>query len=259
MKNALAALILAILATPLSGRAQNSVSWNPTQLQVTRADLEDLLDRLEGVARSPGYSGRFREEAARDASVIRERLEMGDFRVGDRVLLTVEGETNIPDTLPVQPGQRITLPIIGDISLAGVLRSEIEDHLTKELGRYIQNPVVHARSLVRLSIFGEVGSPGFYTMPADLILEEALTRAGGPTRGAKLQEMRIERRDERIWEGDRLAEAMNRGFTLDQLNLRAGDEIFIPTTQRSVWWTVGRVALVVGSTVFLGIRLQQVF
>jgi protein involved in polysaccharide export with SLBB domain len=171
-----------------------------------------------------------RESARRDSERIRDRLANGDFRVGDRVTLRVEGEPDIPPVLPVEPGPRITLPVIGSLSLAGVLRSELQDHLTRELGRFIQDPVVQAKAEIRLSIQGGVGAPGFYTVPADILIGEALMLAGGPGQ-ADLEELQIERSGQVLWEGDELQAVIAEGYTLDQLNLQAGDQIMLPVDE----------------------------
>src|SRR5438132_5082586 len=83
------------------------------------------------------------------------------FQVGDRILLHVEGDSTLSDTFTVVTGPALRLPAIGEISLAGVRRADLEAHLTRELGRYINSPVVQARALIRLSVLGEVTRPGF--------------------------------------------------------------------------------------------------
>jgi hypothetical protein len=90
------------------------------------------------------------------------------FQVGDRILLSVEGDSALTDTFTVVAGPVLRLPQIGDISLASVPRSGIEPYLTRELGRYINDPVVSARALIRISVMGEVARPGFYAVPIDL-------------------------------------------------------------------------------------------
>jgi protein involved in polysaccharide export with SLBB domain len=122
----------------------------------------------------------------------------------------------------------IVLPEIGSIPLAGVLRSELQAHLATQIARFIRDPVVHARSLVRIEIMGAVGSPGFYTVPSDMLVSDALMLAGGPQASAQLDKTRIERGDEVIWEAEDLREAVIEGRTLDQLSVRAGDGIFVP-------------------------------
>src|SRR2546425_11897844 len=90
------------------------------------------------------------------------------FQVGDRILLRVEGDSALSDTFTVVAGPALRLPVIGEISLAGVPRANLEAHLTRELGRFIKDPVVQARALIRVSVLGEVTRPGYYAVPIDL-------------------------------------------------------------------------------------------
>src|ERR1051325_8754871 len=58
------------------------------------------------------------------------------FQVGDRVLLHVEGDSALSDTFTVVAGPAIRLPDIGEISLAGVRRTDLESHLQHEIDRH---------------------------------------------------------------------------------------------------------------------------
>jgi protein involved in polysaccharide export with SLBB domain len=223
-------LVAGLLALGAAGpiSAQSSIDWDPRGAQLSRAELSELLDRLEVAASSPGYSASLRAQAAEEAEVVRQRLQSGDFQVGDKVVLYVEGEPQLSDTLSVAPGRVLQLPEIEDIPLDGILRSELEAHLETELGRYLRDPDVEANSLVRIAVLGQVGRQGFYTMPASLLVEEALMLAGGPGGNANLDDAEIQRGDRVIWSGDALQEAIIEGRTLDQLSLRAGDRIIVP-------------------------------
>lgn len=224
-------LMLAIALLGLSvgaAGAQSSLDWDPRGAELSRAELQELLDRLETAASSPGYSGRLRATAAAEAAVVRTRLEEGDYQIGDRVVLWVKNEPQMSDTLSVQPGRVLDVPTIGEIPLAGVLRSELTDYLEEELRRYVRDPEVQASSLVRIAVLGQVGQQGFYTMPASVLVEEALMLAGGPGQRANLDEAEVIRGDRVIWSGDALQEAIIEGRTLDQLSLRAGDRIVVP-------------------------------
>jgi len=150
------------------------------------------------------------------------------FQVGDRILLIVEGDSALTDTFTVVAGPAVELPVIGAVSLKGVQRSALEAHMTQALARYLKNPVVHARALIRLSILGAVTRPGFYAVPTDLVLADALMVAGGPIQEARVDKMRIQRGGTRLWSGDKLQAAIARGATLDELGLRAGDWIDVP-------------------------------
>ncbi len=191
-----------------------------------------------------------------DAAEIRQRLERGDFLVGDRILLSVEGEEEtLPDTVLVEPGQMIELPVFGEIPVGGVLRSEIEEHLATELGEFIRDPEVRASGLVRVAILGSVGRPGFYTMPAETVLGDAIMAAGGPSQNANVDQVRIRRGSVQIMEGEQTRVALQQGLTLDQLNIQGGDQINVPQT-RGALRVLSIVTGIIGSLSFLIWRLS---
>lgn len=248
--------LLTILLAPrgLASQVPGS-SVVSTGAMLSRDDLTNLLHQYELALESPAYSGRIKSELRTEIARVQERLAHGDFKPGDRVVLSVQGQANLPDTVPVEPGPKITLPLFGGISLDGVLRSEITAHLTKELGKMIKDPVVHAQGLMRLSVQGAVGSPGFYVVPTDILVSEALMKAGGPASNANLKNLRIERGSTEIYKGQELQTAMREGKTLDQLSLQAGDQIMLPTQKGSIWGSVARYGFIILSTLVLGVRI----
>jgi hypothetical protein len=249
-------LIAALAALPGSVGAQALDAWDPEGLTAGRQELLDLLERTEAVASSTVYSGREREQARQDAAVIRERLTSGDFQIGDQVTLTVVGEPELQGiTVPVEGGPRITLPQLGPVTLRGVLRSELVAHLTQELSRFIMSPQVEARSQIRVSVTGAVGAPNFYTAPADMLLSELIQLAGGPAGNANLDEMTIERIDQVLWNGEELSVVLAEGRTLDQLNLRGGDEVIVPESGDSIWGEVFRWGLAIATSLAFGLQL----
>lgn len=248
-------LLVLTLTAPLELSGQIPSRFSPTGAVLTRADLQALLDQYEAALASPAYSAELKAAAREGAERVRNRLEHGDFRVGDRIALSVQGEPNLPDTVPVEPGPQISLPLFGTIELDGVLRSEITEHLTEEIGRFIRDPVVQAEGLMRLSIQGNVGRPGFYVVPADMLLSEALMMAGGPGQMASLDELHVERGGRLLLDEETIQEAMQDGRTLDQLSLQAGDQLTLPAEEPGPWGSLGRYALVIGSVLLFGVRV----
>lgn len=254
-------LLLVGALVPADAGAQAAVEWDAAREQVTRAELEDLRDRLEAQAESSAYSARMRTQARERMELIQRRLTQGDFQPGDRIDLVVEGEDDLTGEFIVRAGRILELPAVGEIPLTGVLRSELQDALEERLGNFIRNPRVRARALIRLSVLGQVGSPGFYVIPADMPVTDALTMAGGPTATADLRDLRVERGDTRIWEGELMEMAVIRGQTLDQMNLQAGDRIVVPSggAQRTGWETFRVVSVTVGSIASLAYALTRIF
>jgi protein involved in polysaccharide export with SLBB domain len=173
----------------------------------------------------------------------RAQVPESDFQAGDPILLQVEGEQQFTGTFTVVPGPALVLPVVGEIPLAGVRRADIASYLAQRLGHYFKSTPIHARALVRLSILGEVEHPGFYAVPAEAVLPDAMMAAGGPTREAKFVGARIERDGAPLWAGERLQQAVARGMTIDQMRLHSGDQIFVPRLVRhdpeSTWRIVG--------------------
>ncbi len=253
LATALAVVGPSMVASPVTGQA--TPIENSDGLQASRQDLTTLLAELEQAARAGNREERQVAEAR--AARVRQRLDQGDFRAGDQINLEVRGEPNLSGDYVVEPGPSLVLPDVGDVSLAGVLRSELQDHLRRELGRVLQNPNVRTRTMIRLGIIGEVGSPGFFAIPASAVLEDAVMTAGGPTRQANLNRIRIERSGEVVWKDDPLQEAMLEAQTLDQLNLQAGDRIVIPAKGMRLLSLQGITAIlgVAGSIAWIAYRV----
>lgn len=274
-------LLLGLLVAP-GLTAQEPDTFISSGSEMTRADLETRLRNLEAAAMDDSYGSALRARAEAEAMVIRQRLRDGDFRVGDRIQVFVAGENwnatspgaiqntvvapvagaagaptgrgSVGATFAVQAGPSVKLPDMPAIGLGGVLRSELGPHLTNEIGRYIREPEVIANSLIRLSVFGDVRTPGFFYAAADQNLGDVIMLAGGPGPTAEYDELKIRRGAEILWEGENLQQVMTQGRTLDQLNLQAGDVVEVPQQSTNpLWVEVGRFALIIGSTLLLGI------
>jgi len=185
----------------------------------------------------------------------------GAFQVGDRILLRVDGDSGLSGTFAVGPGPALPLPVIGEIPLVGVRRSDVEAYLIRELARYLKDPVVHAKALIRLSIIGDVEHPGFYFVPADAVLADALMQAGGPTREAKVRAIRIERDGKPILAGDSLQLAFARGLTVEQAGVRDDDRFVVPRSplelphdKESTWRIFGIILATVPAVIYAATR-----
>ncbi|HSA54662.1 MAG TPA: SLBB domain-containing protein [Gemmatimonadaceae bacterium] len=174
---------------------------------------------------------------AAPAAVARTRLRDGDFRPGDFLLLEVQGEEALTDTFTVAPDLTVLLPppIVGALPLKGVLRSELQDHAATFVRRFVRDAVVRARPLMRLSVQGELVRPGFYHVPADAALGEALMAAGGTRPEANLKTLRIERDGKPIMSNVMLQRAIEQGLTLDQVQLRGGEVIAVDRKPNVTW------------------------
>ncbi|NLG63491.1 MAG: hypothetical protein GX539_14730 [Candidatus Cloacimonetes bacterium] len=252
-------IVLACATVLLSSgvSAQQAVP-DPRGANLTRAELEEMLQSFQETASSSAFSGDARQEARNHAEMIRRRLSEGDLQVGDRIELVVEGHPDLTQTFTVGAGRVLPLPAIGEVQLSGVLRSELQDHLTEYIGRYIVNPVVRARALMRLQIIGAVGTQGFYTVPSDVLISDALMLAGGPASSADLAKMSIRRGEQIIWQGNALQSAIQNGRTLDQLSVQAGDGIYVPARGSTLESLRNSMFIITGLST-LALLIERVF
>ncbi len=253
------ALLLALLLIPFQVKGQTEVdlmSINRSLPLVTRAQLEESLAWHQAVIDSTGVKESERKKAQEALEYIETRLAEGDFRPGDQIVFFVEGEESFPDTLVVEAGPSVLIPNVGTVSLAGILRSELQDHLSQELSRFIRNPIVRVWPTIRLTVDGTIGQPGFYTFPAALPIGEAIMQAGGPTGESRMGSISIRRDGLVLYGGEEVQEAIAQGQTFDQLGLRPGDEIYVPekilTVRRVVTWAVGAASFLLLGMRFYG-------
>jgi polysaccharide export outer membrane protein len=238
-----ALLALAFASAPPPAAAQSPSSWDTGRMQLTREELEALLTRYSETSESGAHSSAFRARARFEAALIRTRLREGDFQIGDQVTLSVEGEPELTGSFVVNPQRGLSLPVIGEIPLQGVLRAELQAHLTRHLERFIREPSVRTRSSIRLLVSGQVARPGYYVVDTETLLSDVLMQAGGPSAGARLTEIRVERGSETIWDGEALQQAIAEGRTMDQISLRAGDHLVIPADTPRGMSVLSRVVL----------------
>jgi protein involved in polysaccharide export with SLBB domain len=157
----------------------------------------------------------------------------GEFQVGDRIVMRVDVEPQLTDSFTVTPGPAVLLPIIGSVSLAGVRRDQVEKVLTEAVAKFYRNPVVHARALVRIAILGQVLHPGFYAVPAEMLVPDVLMVAGGPTTTAQVNAIVVNRGGAPFILGDSTKKAIARGMTLSQLGIRSEDQFVVPLASDS--------------------------
>ena len=101
---------------------------------------------------------------------------------GDRLSILVFDQPEISSTYLVEPTNSISLPLIGEFSVAGLTPQALQEQLTARLSDgFLKNPVVSVRltDLRPVTIVGAVRSPGSYTYIDGMNVETALALAGG--------------------------------------------------------------------------------
>lgn len=249
--------LVAIFGIAAELGAQGAVGTGRRSL-ASRADLEAAAKSAEQLARSSG-DAKVREQKSIEAAQLRLRLREGDFQPGHSILLSVLEDSSLSDTFTVRSDRKLLLPNLPEISLVGVLDSELESFLAKEIAKYVKTPTVRASALLRVSVLGAVGAPGFYALPTDALVSDAIMLAGGPTSNANLKGSVIRRGNAVALNKSVVQNAFQRGLTLADVGVRPGDEISVPDNQSGRWQRIATGVTAASGLIFTSIWLARRF
>jgi polysaccharide biosynthesis/export protein len=126
-----------------------------------------------------------------------------DYRltVGDKLRVEVYKDPQLSQSLQVRPDGKITLPLIGDMSAAGLTSLELRDQIATALKEYVTNPVVTVIVVETVPpvvyVMGEVSNPGSVPLNGPMSVLQALAMAGGFRDFANTKDIRVLRRTPR--------------------------------------------------------------
>jgi polysaccharide biosynthesis/export protein len=107
------------------------------------------------------------------------------YRIGaeDILQISVFGNEALSRTVPVRPDGMISLPLINDVTAAGLTPMELRDVISKKLVEFVPKPevaviVTEVKSLM-VSVMGQVMKPGRYDLKTAGTVIDALAMAGG--------------------------------------------------------------------------------
>lgn len=114
-----------------------------------------------------------------------------DYRVGPKDLLEISvfGLDELSKTVRISEEGKIALPLLGEIEVEGLTKTELEKKLSQLLEeKYLQNPQVtvfiREYQSKRVSVLGAVENPGNYELLGRQTLLQIISRAGGLTQEA---------------------------------------------------------------------------
>jgi len=141
-------------------------------------------------------------------------------------------------TLPylVDSNGEINFPILGKIKVEGMTRSQLVEYLTEEISMDVKDPIVYVSfKNYKITVLGEVRSPGTYTMQSEKItIFQALSCAGDLALTADRDGMilirEVDGRNTYHRIDLRSAEFMNEDYFFMQQN----DVIYVPASAKRV-------------------------
>jgi polysaccharide export outer membrane protein len=114
-----------------------------------------------------------------------------DYRLGpdDKILIAVNGDPKLTQTVVVGADGRAAFPLIGDVAVGGTTLRQATENVTDRLARdYLVDPKVDLQILEYKSqwvmVTGEVGKPGRVALRGNATLKDALADADGMSMGA---------------------------------------------------------------------------
>jgi polysaccharide biosynthesis/export protein len=154
---------------------------------------------------------------------------------GDEITVDFAGRPEMTAKLVVGPDGRITLPLAGDLMMAGQTRTDAAKEIDNALSPYFNNlsaqVTVTKYTANRVLVLGAVEHPGEVTFDGTPKLLEALSRSGletGPNKASQIPERCAIYRgqDEVVWVD--LKKLIDAGNSLADLRLRRDDVVYVP-------------------------------
>lgn len=119
---------------------------------------------------------------------------------GDLVDIRVYNEERLSSRGRVRSDGKMSLPLVGDVQVAGKMPSPLARELEAQLQKFLQSPAVtvqvdevHAMSF---TLVGEIARPGVFPLPPNTGVLQALALGGGLTEFADATRIYVLRRSE---------------------------------------------------------------
>jgi len=173
-----------------------------------------------------------------------------EYRVGPKDLLEISvfGADELSRTVRVSEDGKVSLPLLGEVLVDGLTKSELEKKLAGLLGeKYVQNPQVtvfiREYQSKRVSILGAVEKPGPYQLLGRQTLMQIVSEAGGLTRDAGSDIIIIRQLPDGTSTSLRISidELFLKGDAKLNVPLEAGDIVNIPVDKIVAVYIFGQV------------------
>ncbi|MBV8113974.1 MAG: SLBB domain-containing protein [Silvibacterium sp.] len=150
---------------------------------------------------------------------------------GDELRIRVWGQINFNADLRVDRSGEIYLPQVGNIHVAGLSFSGLDEQLRKSIGRVYRNFDLTANvgqiRAIQIYVAGRARRAGVYTVSSLSTLVDALFASGGPSVEGSMRHIQLKREGEVVTDFDLYA-LLIRGDKSKDVKLLNGDVIFIP-------------------------------
>ncbi|MDR4509906.1 MAG: polysaccharide biosynthesis/export family protein [Candidatus Brocadiaceae bacterium] len=199
-------------------------------------------------------------------------VKLSDYKLGpgDVLEISVWRQEDLSKSVKVDPYGRIVYPLIGEMEVKGSTVSELYRLLKEGLSKYYVDPKI-AISMISIEshkvyVFGEVGKPGVVHIDSPIGVIEAISQSGGFTHDARKNSVVVVKSEENRYVRLNMNEILKRGKIEQNIQLAAGDIIYVPATYIANISRFGNYlrdvfapALMFEETIILGDRVGDIF
>lgn len=159
-----------------------------------------------------------------------------DYVIGPEDVLTIVfwREKDLSSDVIVRPDGRISLPVLQDVTAAGLTPEQLRDSLTKTAERFVEDPnvtvVVKEINSRRVFITGQVAKPGPYNLTSPMTIVQLIALAGGLLEyadGKNIVIMRTENANPVSYRFN-YKEVIERKNLKQNIQLKPGDTVLVP-------------------------------
>jgi polysaccharide biosynthesis/export protein len=141
-------------------------------------------------------------------------------------------EETLSRTVPVRVDGKISLPLVNELQAAGLTPPQLQEIVVEKLKDYIADPVVTVivmeSNSFKVSVSGEVKTPGTHRLRSDTSLLQIISMAGGFTEWANQKKILVIRRED----GKEVRMTVNYkqmvSGKVPVLSVKPGDTIIVP-------------------------------
>ncbi len=157
----------------------------------------------------------------------------GDYILGpdDELQIRMWGQINADLRVVVDRSGQIYIPRVGQISVAGVHYSDLDQYLKNEILKVFHNfsltvSIGRIRS-IQIFVMGQALYPGTYTISSLSTLVNAVFASGGPTPQGSLRDVQVQRDGKTIAHLD-FYDLLVKGDKSKDVRLQSGDVLYYP-------------------------------
>jgi polysaccharide biosynthesis/export protein len=169
---------------------------------------------------------------------------------GDQLTVNIWGRPELSGKYTIGPDGKITLPLVGSVTMAGKTREEAQEVIKTSLSRYYEDlsviVSVDQYSSYKIMILGRVGVPGSLSFERQPTLLDVLTKAAGlPIGGIGADKAALARcaifrgRDRVIWID--LKPLLSQGQLQLNIRLARNDLVYLPDADDQLVYVLGNV------------------